>query len=226
MPEIKTLEQSAEYLKVAPKDLLSDIKAGRLRATLVAGQWRITTSALREFLGEPIGGANSISEAQMIICGTTKIKNLTFSWPKTKTEPAKLETYREVYIVELSNKVRNFSITFGQTERMWANQEMRSRIIVFLGKPLHLRPIVEFVETKDFSQSRRYASVIRHKGSLKHVRPSEPLPSGYDFLPTGIYDELVSGPRAAHSRAIVAAESDIETIARHAGLRALHKGLL
>jgi len=53
MEKIYTLQETADLLKVSTRSVLRYIKAGRLKATKI-GQWRVSESALNEFLNQPI----------------------------------------------------------------------------------------------------------------------------------------------------------------------------
>lgn len=51
MEKIYTLQEAADLLKVSTRSILRYIKAGRLKATKI-GQWRVSESALNEFLNQ------------------------------------------------------------------------------------------------------------------------------------------------------------------------------
>lgn len=52
MEKIYTLEEAAHILKVSTRTMKRYIAAKRLKATKI-GQWRVSESALRNFLGLP-----------------------------------------------------------------------------------------------------------------------------------------------------------------------------
>ncbi|RRR78296.1 MAG: helix-turn-helix domain-containing protein [Candidatus Viridilinea halotolerans] len=49
---ILTLEQAAEYLQITPADLREELEQGKIPGRQIAGQWRISRSALEHFLAQ------------------------------------------------------------------------------------------------------------------------------------------------------------------------------
>ena len=71
----------------------------------------------------------------------------------------------------------------------------------------------------------RLASIVKLR-SGRRLRPGQPVPTEYQDLPLMVYNQLVVGPYAAASMAVVAHKSDLRLMAHHALIRAHWKGLL
>ena len=69
------------------------------------------------------------------------------------------------------------------------------------------------------------ASVIKLP-SGEHLRPGEPVPAEYADMPLVTYNELVVGPYAAASLAVVCHKDDLSIMARHGLIRARDRNLI
>jgi len=79
-------------------------------------------------------------------------------------------------------------------------------------------PIVEFCGADDHAKTRRVASVIKDRNN-REVRSATTLPPEYRDFPTAVYSEVVVGPYAHRSMAVVVKEDDRDTMLRHALVR-------
>ena len=70
-PEVLTLAEAAEFLRVAETGLLADVVAGRIPARQVAGEWRFGRAPLMVWLGE-IPAASSSKARLRAVIGTWK----------------------------------------------------------------------------------------------------------------------------------------------------------
>lgn len=88
--------------------------------------------------------------------------------------------------------------------------------------------MVEFAgeDSQIFETSGRMVSVIKLRGGQQHFRPGKPSPPEYAGLPLVMYNEVVTGPYAAGSVAIVAHNHGYILMAYHALVRARSKGLI
>ena len=119
-------------------------------------------------------------------------------------------------------------IRVGFCTRKAAGDENRKRVVVFLGQPPSLIALVEFAgeDSHIFETSGRMVSVVKLRGGQQHVRPGDPIPPEYAGLPLVTYTDVVTGPYAAGSMAVVAQKDDDDSMAHHALIRAHSKGLI
>lgn len=242
-------EEVAAILKVPEEDVLAELEAGRLKGFRIGGQWRTTHDFVREMLRSPTNIPSEViappspppaevsstippEEADRLAEGVPtmeQVKQMSWNefgsfshqWPHgaAEAEGTNLETYEKGYagVIAIDGKETPFVIGMGK--RTAAGMENRARLVVFKGKPgKTLYPLVEFTGANDFDASGKMASIIRREGR-KPVRPGEPLPAAYADMPTGVYNEVVVGPRAWNACAVVANATDFPVMVRHAVLR-------
>jgi hypothetical protein len=178
-----------------------------------------------------------------------------YQWPKKKTEPDKRpESYEEAYAARFMLGSQEVHILIGFCNRESAGDKERRRAVVFLGQhpgnyaseagfewwlpsPLRniewlggvpkLYPLVEFSgeNSEAFAVTGRMASIIKLP-SGEHLRPGDAVPAEYANLNLAIYNQLVVGPYAAASLAVVAHKDDLSLMARHGLIRARERELI
>jgi hypothetical protein len=178
-----------------------------------------------------------------------------YQWPKKKTEPDKRpESYEEAYAARFMLGRQEVQILIGFCNRESAGDKERRRAVVFLGQhpgnyaseagfewwlpsPLRniewlggvpkLYPLVEFSgeNSEAFAVTGRMASIIKLP-SGEHLRPGDAVPAEYANLNLAIYNQLVVGPYAAASLAVVAHKDDLSLMARHGLIRARERELI
>jgi hypothetical protein len=178
-----------------------------------------------------------------------------YQWPKKKTEPDKPpESYEEAYATRVTLAKREVPLLIGFCNRESAGDKDRRRAVVFLGyhpslhpsksrlggwRPpgLHdvvlmgrlpsLYPLVEFSgeNSEAFAVTGRMASVIKLP-SGEHLRPGDPIPPEYADFPLTTYNQLVVGPYAAASLAVMAHKDDLSLMAHHGLIRARERKLI
>jgi len=178
-----------------------------------------------------------------------------YQWPKRKTEPDKgPEFYEEGYAARFMLGSQEVHILIGFCNRESAGDKERRRAVVFLGQhPGHyasqagfewwlpsalrniewlggvpkLYPLVEFSgeNSQAFAVTGRMASIIKLP-SGEHLRPGDAVPVAYANMNVAIYNQLVVGPYAAASLAVVAHKDDFSLMARHGLIRARERELI
>ena len=148
---------------------------------------------------------------------------LTFQWPDGKP-PVIYDEVHEGHITIGANG-HTLRIAFCDADSL--GDKKRRRGVVFMGYPPSLNPLAEFAgeNSPKFAVTGRLASIVKLR-SGKHLRPGQPVPSEYEGFPLMVYNQLVIGPYAAASMAVVVHKSDFRLMARHALIRARWKGLL
>jgi hypothetical protein len=178
-----------------------------------------------------------------------------YQWPKKKTDVDKRpEFYEEAYAARFKFARDEVSILIGFCNRESAGDKERRRAVVFLGdhpevhaskmdmggwrpprflevlftgRLASLYPLVEFSgeNSEAFAATGLMASVIKLT-SGEHLRPGDPVPAEYADLPLVTYNQLVVGPYAAESLAVVAHKEDFSLMARHALIRARDRNMI
>ena len=232
----------AEILKVTEEAVLAEFEAGRLKGFRIGGEWRTTEQFVLEMITSPTNvptgdSSQKLSSSVPFSAGSHRkgvppmsyfqamswqqIDGFDYQWPHKAAEApgTNLESYDEAYqsVITLNNQEVPFVIAL--CDRAAAGMPDRRRAVVFKGRAGHtLYPITEFTGSNDFAETGKMASIIRLEGR-KPVRPGDALPHGYEDMPTGVYNEIVVGPRAWHALAVVAHKTDFPVMVRHAVLR-------
>jgi len=233
LPLVLTLEAAAERLLTTPDHVSAEIEAGRLDGFRLGDQWRTTEPALLKFMGiAPTYQGGAIARipersgfdvaAAVATLEWSNIDAFTYHWQEEG-----VLTYDEGREAKLRLGNREIPLLIGFRTQEFAGDKNRQRAIVFMGRPPSLIVLVEFAgeDSSNFATTGRLASIIKYPGG-KHVRPGDLIPTEYANLPTDLYTNLVTGPYAARSMAIVVHKSDYNLMAHHALIRAHSKGLV
>ncbi len=234
-PVVLTLEAAAEQLRASPEQVKAELEAGRLDGFKLGDEWRTTETALLKFIGISIPNppertsamtatATEAVDFASLLAGTDwkAIKPFDYQWPKEKGKDQPPEHYEEAYEARVKLAGRDRVIRIGFCDRESAGDKDRRRAVVFLNQ----YPLVEFSgeNNPSFAVTGRMASVIKLL-SGQHLRPGDPIPREYEGFPIVTYNQLVVGPYAAASVAVVAHKKDLGLMARHGLIRAHWKGL-
>jgi hypothetical protein len=232
----------SERLLTTPDKVLAEVEAGRLEGFRVGDEWRITEVALFKFMGLSSADIHERSPAMTTtamgtvaasksldcesILNNTKwqqVEPFEYQWPDGKP-PAK---YDEVHKTHLQVGFRDYTLCVAMGTFDSFGDKRRRRGVVFLGSPPSLNPLVEFAGENSlaFAVTGRLASIVKLR-SGQHLRPGQPVPPEYKNFPLTVYNEVVVGPYAAASMAVVAHKSDLRLMAHHALIRARMKGIL
>jgi len=231
--KVWTAAEIAELTRTAVEDVVAEVEARRLRGFRIGSELRVTDQALQAFMdGGPAseaGGGVPASPppippappaAMQLTAAWAPRPKFTYLWPDGKTR----ESYEEAYEADVTLPSGQQHFVIGYTNRKSAGMNRR-RVIVFLGRVPQIVPVVEFSGANDFATSKRVASVIKDAGN-KHVRSQADLPVEYQGFPTVIYSDVVVGPYAARSMAVLAQDDDRDLMLRHAIVRAKAKGMI
>lgn len=251
LPSVLTVDQAAELLQSDSEVLVREMESGKLRAFQVGGDWRIAETALLEFMGETIPerarakeGAmtaqvrNSVTDpglSRLLAAGTDwrSVGEFTYEWPTHKGKPRDVEEFPEAHRGRVQLDERAATLLIGFTDRRSAGMENRRRAVVFLeGAGGSIVPAVEFAGANDFQHTGVMASVIKLPRTAgaghRHLRPGMAVPPEYtvEGLKLAVYSDLVQGPHAARSMAVVATKDQLDVMAYHGVVRAGWKGWL
>ena len=239
-PVVLTLEEAAQRLRASPEQIAAELEAGHLDGFKLGDAWRTTEAALLAFMGistptpserAPAMTATATAPPSVLVDFRTLLGNaewrpiepFDYQWPKEKGKVQPPEHYEEAYEARVKLAGREQAIRIGFCNRESAGDKNRRRAVVFLGT----YPLVEFSgENSDaFAQTGRLASVIKLP-SGQHLRPGDSIPPEYDGFRLVTYNELVVGPYAAASLAVVAHKDELSVMAHHGLIRAYGKGLI
>jgi len=217
--EVLMPDEIAEILRVSANDVVAELESGRLNGFRVGSHWRVTNESLRRFMG---GGNDSRPPGDPVVPDATgadwsEREPFEFRWPD-----GTVERYDSAFEADVTLKTGTKHVVIGLGNRKAAGQDRR-RVVVFFGEPPKLVPVVEFTGANDFNTTKRVASVVKDRTG-HHVRSESQLPTEYIGMPTEIYSDVVVGPYAARSVAVVVTENDLDTMLKHALIRALYKG--
>jgi hypothetical protein len=109
-------------------------------------------------------------------------------------------------------------VALGETIRTNAWGRDRKYVVAFLSSGSPQEPLVEFVATDDYEQTRELVAVIRGSdGGRRMYGPGDALPAVYtERFRTQIYNERITHPGAWNKVVVVAREDDDETMLNHA----------
>lgn len=235
-PVVLTLEEAAQRLRASPGQIAAELEAGRLEGFKVGDDWRTTETALLTFMGISIPTPNErppamtttvtapVDFSTLVAAAEWRpIESFSYQWPKEKGKVQPPEHYEQAHETRVKLTGREQAIRIGFCNRESAGDKDRRRAVIFLG----LYPLVEFSgENSDvFPQSGRLASVIKLP-SGQHLRPGGPIPPEYKGFRLVTYNQLVVGPYAAGSLAVVVHKDELSLMAHHGLIRAQWKGLI
>lgn len=138
-----------------------------------------------------------------------------------------LEKYNKGFTTTFRLGSRGYTFTVGFGTR-WAAGSDRARACWFLGDHYRViaRPLVQFIGGNDYDRDHMMASVIKDRYGKKYVQDTADLPTEYTGMPVADFRSVVHGPYASRGLAVIARKTDYTVMAKHAWIRALHKGLI
>lgn len=218
LPNIMTLEEVADYLKVDKGVVLSELEKGNIRGFKLGAEWRITEAGVLEF----VSGNHALSLVTQRGNNESGYKPGDFDsiGPFEYRWPTVTEQFESGYETTRSINGRTYTFKIGYTNRQAAGQ-MRRRVVVWIDN----WPVVELAGGNDYESNELLASIIKTQNG-KQLRPSGKIPEEYKDFHVVRYDSIVQGPYASRNMAIVVSKDDLETMIRHAIIRATLKGLV
>jgi hypothetical protein len=140
-------------------------------------------------------------------------KGESYRWPKGR------DRYKP-YRVFMGTTRAEGAVQVGLGETIRNNRWGRDRkyVVAFLSAGSPQQPLVEFVATDDYEQTRELVAVIRGSdGGRRMYGAGDSLPAVYtDCFRTQVYNERVVHPGVWNKIVVVAREDDDETILNHA----------
>jgi excisionase family DNA binding protein len=218
LPKIMTIEEVADYFKIDKDVVVRELEQGHIHGFKVGTEWRFTDADLLEFISR---NHYSLSLAQSDIStlkyeetGFREIGPFDYQWPAGE------EHFERGYETARTINSREHTFRIGFTDR-YAVGQMRRRVIVWMDN----WPVVEFAGGNGYESDGLLASVIKTRGG-KQLRPSSKIPEEYKDFHVERYDSIVQGPYASRNMAIIAPKDDLESMIRHAIIRANWKELI
>lgn len=218
LPNIMTLQDVADYLKVGEDVILSELEKGNIQGFKLGTEWRFTDASIMKFVSGnhallPVTQTGN-NELMYESGHFDSIGPFEYQWPRAKEE------FENGYETTRNINGRTHTFKIGFTNRYAAGQ-MRRRVVVWVNN----WPVVEFAGGNDYESNGLLASVIKIQ-SGKQLRPSGRIPEEYKDFRSVRYDSIVQGPYASRNMAIVVSKDDLETMIRHAIIRATWKELI
>jgi hypothetical protein len=136
-----------------------------------------------------------------------------YRWPKRHDRYAPYRVF-----VGTTRAEGAVQVGLGETIRKNAWGRDRKYVVAFLSSGSPQGPLVEFVATDDYEQTRELVAVIRGSdGARRMYGAGDALPAVYtERFRTQIYNERITHPGAWNKVVVVAREDDHETMLNHA----------
>jgi hypothetical protein len=136
-----------------------------------------------------------------------------YRWPKRRDRYAPYRVFMSTTRGEGA-----VQIALGETIRSNAWGRDRKYVVAFLSGGSPQEPLVEFVATDDYEQTRELVAVVRGSdGGRRMYGAGDALPAVYtERFRTQIYNERITHPGVWNKVVVVAREDDDETMLNHA----------
>lgn len=218
LPNILTLEEVAKYLKVDKNVILAEIERGNLHGFKLGKDWRFTDAGLVEFINRNHPSLSLVPSDSMEMkyetTDFTQIGPFDYQWPKDQ------EHFENGYETTGTINGRSHTFRIGFTNRQAAGQ-MRRRVVIWIDN----WPLVEFAAGNNFENDGLLVGIIKTQNG-KQLRPSAKIPEEYKNFNIARYDSIVQGPYASTNMAIIVHKDDLESMLRHAIIRAQWKEII
>lgn len=228
LPDIKTVKEVATYLKVSEAVVLQELESGNLRGFKAGEVWRCSSEDLLNYIRSKRTVVET-KETNLLVqstppvvetsTGFTEVGPFVFKWPK-KGGGGSDANYEKCYKTVRLIDGRHYTFRIGFGEREVAGQ-VRCRVTIWIGG----RAIVEFAGSNDFETDGLLAGVIKLPDGSQ-LSPYQEPPSEYMGFKIAEYNSVVQGPRASSNMAVVVHKNDLESMLKHAIIRARWKKLV
>lgn len=218
LPRILTIKEVAEYFRIREETVLREIEEGGLRGFRIGNEWRLTEEQLAEFINRNhrslSRGRENRPSVQYEITDFTQIGPFDYRWPKSE------DHFEEGYETMRAINGREHTFRIGCTSREAAGR-VRRKIVVWVNN----WPVVEFTGGNEYESDGLLAGIIKTpKG--KQLHPSDKVPEEYRSFRVDRYDSIVQGRYASRNMAVIVDKDDLESMIRHAIIRATWKRLI
>jgi hypothetical protein len=143
-----------------------------------------------------------------------------YQWPKTLEHYDRYDVYRGQAQPE-----GTVFISLGWAERHGAWGADRIYAVSFLTQRSPQKPLAEFLAADDYAETGELIAVIRGSdGGRRMYSPTQDLPPAYAQFRIATYRDRVQATGAWNKLAVVAAETDTDTILNHALIQARRRG--
>lgn len=136
---------------------------------------------------------------------------VTYKWPPDNEDRYETFTrYRSSSGLDLGIGVADPAMAYGEVRRYIVVHE--------IGSGGGMSALVVFTSADDFDETRELLSLIKGSGpkGLNMFTPGGPLPATYTSFRVERFKDRIVGPYSRNGLAVVAEESDVETMLRHA----------
>jgi len=212
--EVFTLEEVGKHLRVPVEAVQQEIKSGRLRALVVAGEhYRVREHDLALYkdgaYAQPAAPTSQPSPPTDSGVNLSAAPNFDYTWPDKK-----FERYTAVSEGVSSFGGKEYHVKLGFTVRRSSGKE-RARALVLVDR----YPTVEFVAASEkVGPEELLAGIIKDRNG-KQLPVGATLPPEYVGMNVGPFREIIDGPGAKNGLAVICQASDRETMVKHALIR-------
>jgi hypothetical protein len=143
-----------------------------------------------------------------------------YQWPELLEHYDRYNVYRGE-----TRREGTVFIALGWTVRHGAWGMDRIYVVSFLSAWTPQTPVTEFLAADDYTETRELIAIIRGRdGGRKMYGPADDPPPAYAQFRTAIYRDRVQAKGSWNKLAVVAAETDTDTILNHALIQARRRG--
>jgi len=206
LPDVLTIQEVAQFLRVSEEQLRPEIDSGRLRVFAIGVEQRVLKQDLSQFLRLATGWTASSERPRL--AKPTPAPRFSFRWPNGEERE-----YPKAFAgpVRVDDEWKVVQIGFRETVRAG---KKRQQAVVFINR----RPRAEFLAADDFAKSKLMVSIVKTKAG-RHVPEREYVPFEYADLRLEPYNLHVTGPNAFSGLAVVCRSEDLITMMRVALIR-------
>ena len=161
-------------------------------------------------------GNDLVTEWQLV----DRLEGQVYQWPETLEHYDHYDVYRGE-----TQRQGAVIISLGRTVRSNAWGTDRAYVVSFLSQRAPSTPLAEFLAADDYAETGELIAVIRGSdGGRRMYGPTEDLPPAYAQFRIATYRDRVQAKGAWNKLAVIAAETDTNTILNHALIQARRRG--
>jgi len=173
-------------------------------------------TAIERVLPVPATGVDLVTGWQLV----DQRKDQAYRWPELFEHYDRYHVYRGE-----AQRAGVVFISHGWAVRPGAWGMDRRYVVSFLSRGTPQTPLAEFLAADDYDQTRELIAIIRGRdGGSKMYGPADDLPPAYAGFRTVTYRDRVQAKGSWNKLAVVAGETDTDTILNHALIQARRRG--